>query len=141
GGFLAVGAAELAWIWLVPAVLAALAPRLGRLRLVAVAGALLPALLVLDPDQLREAAWNGFAPASVPLVVWLAVTLVPVLAMATWYVRHGFHSGPLGTLVLPMGWALATALGILMLARETPACTAVQFHAFHLACETTDDVR
>ncbi|MBA3394299.1 MAG: M20/M25/M40 family metallo-hydrolase [Deltaproteobacteria bacterium] len=147
-GFLALGAAELAWIWLVPAAAIALAPHLGRAGLFAVAITLLPAALVAAPDQLREAAWNGFAPATVPLVAWLVVTLLPVAAAVAWYVRHAVAhptrprpAGPLSTLVLPLGWALAMIIGILMLVADEPPCSAVQFHEFHLGCETRSEVR
>ncbi|MDQ3341885.1 MAG: M28 family metallopeptidase, partial [Myxococcota bacterium] len=69
---LAIGAAELAWIWLVPAVCASAAPFVGRAKIIALVPTLLPALLVLAPSQLREAAWNGFASRGMPLVGWIA---------------------------------------------------------------------
>jgi len=141
GAFLAVGAAELAWIWLVPAAVAAAGPRLGRARVLVVVAALLPAVLVLAPDQLREAAWNGFAPASIPLVAWLAAAGIPVIAAAAWCLRHASHSGPLGTLVLSLGWALAMIAGILMVLRAEPPCSASQFLEFHLGCEIRSGVR
>ncbi len=145
--FLALGAAELAWIWIVPAAVIALAPR-GRAGLVTVAVTLLPAALVAAPDQLREAAWNVFAPATVPLVAWLAATLLPVAAAVAWYLRHAAThptrprpAGALSTLVLPLGWALAMIIGILMLAIHEPPCSAAQFHEFHLGCEARSWVR
>jgi hypothetical protein len=79
----AIGAAELAWIWLVPAAITAIAPRLGRARIVGVLATLLPVVLVLTPNQLREAAWNGFLPTGVPLTVWLALFGLPVGAWET----------------------------------------------------------
>src|SRR5207302_527056 len=82
---LGLGAPELAWIWLVPAAIAALLPRVGIVAL------LLPVVLVLAPDQLREAAWNGFLPASVPLAAWLAVLGAPVALAVGHAVRR---SGP-----------------------------------------------
>jgi hypothetical protein len=39
-------------------------------------------------------------------------------------------------LVLALGCGLAIILGFLMLARFDPPCTALQFHEFHLSCET-----
>ncbi|MGN6104246.1 MAG: M28 family peptidase [Kofleriaceae bacterium] len=135
-----VGAAELAWIWLVPAALLAVAPRLGRARLVAVAGALVPAALILAPSQLREAVWNGFWPVGVPLSVVLAALVAPAVAAAAWYLRSRLHTGPLGTLVLPVGCAVAISVGTVMLVRLDRPCSGPQFHEFHLACEMSTEV-
>ena len=130
----AIGAAELAWIWLVPAAVAALAPRLGRARIV-IAIAVLPLVLVLDPDQLREAAWNGFLPTGMPLAGWLGLLGIPVVAAAGWLSRCRSQSGPLGTLVIPVGCLVAGILGIgLARAIEAP-CSRAQFLEFGLACE------
>lgn len=136
GGFwLAIGAAELAWIWLVPAVLAASAPFAGRAKILVLAPTLLPLLLVLAPAQLREAAWNGFLPASLPLAGWIALVGVPPLAACTYMLRDRSHSGPLGTFVLPMGCALAIVLGGAMEFCYEPPCTANRFGDLHLTCE------
>ncbi|HTR53738.1 MAG TPA: M20/M25/M40 family metallo-hydrolase [Kofleriaceae bacterium] len=132
--WLAVGAAELAWIWLVPAALAAVAPRLGRAAPLALVASVLPAALVLLPAQLREAAWNGFLPVSLPLAAWLALFLASPLGVAVWWSRRT-ASGPLGTLVLALGCGLAVAAGLGLLATDRPACTAQQFQHLHLACE------
>lgn len=128
-------AAELAWIWLVPAAALALAPRLGRLGALALPVALGPGVLVLLPNQLREAAWNGFWPVGVPLAVWVAANAVSPLAALAWWLRKAPSRGPLGALVLPMGCTLATLAGALVLLRTDPACTARQFRDFSLACE------
>jgi hypothetical protein len=133
--WLAVGAAELAWIWLVPAVCASAAPFVGRAKFFAVAPTLLPVLLVLAPSQLREAAWNGFAPPSLPLLGWIALVAVPPLAAVAYILRDRAYSGPLRTLVLPVGWALAITVGALMEFRYEAPCTATQFHELHLTCE------
>lgn len=130
---LAIGAAELAWIWLVPAALAALAPRLPRPGIWLI-GTLLPAVLVLAPAQLREAAWNGFLPQTLPLAAWLAVFLAAPAAGLAWVLRRS-RLGPLGTLVLPLGSVLAVAAGIAVLLAAHPACSPANFHHFHLACE------
>jgi len=135
GGFwLAVGAAELAWIWLVPAAFAAVAPRLGRAAPLAVIAALLPAGLVLFPAQLREAAWNGFLPVSLPLGAWLAVFVAAPVAAAAWWSRRA-PAGPLGTLVFALGCGLAVTTGLVLLATSHPTCTPQEFHDLHLACE------
>jgi hypothetical protein len=135
GACLAVGAAELAWVWLVPAALAALAPRLGRAAVLALAASVLPAVLVLAPAQLREASWNGFLPVALPLAAWLALFLAPPLALSAWLARRR-GAGPLGTLVLPMGCGLAVVAGLAGLAIAPPfICSAREFQHFHLACE------
>ena len=136
--WLVVGAAELAWIWLVPAASASIAPLLGRARVIALLPTLLPALLVLAPSQLREAAWNGFAPATMPLVGWVALVGLPPIAAAAYAFRR--HSGPLGTFLLPMGWALSIAIGAAMEIRYESPCSASQFHQLHLTCEISSGV-
>ena len=137
GGLLvSLGAAELAWIWLVPAAVIALAPRLGRAGIVAIAFAALPLACVLNPWQLREAAWNGFLPVSLPLSVWMAIVGMPTVATTAWWLRSSRRpAGPLGTLVLGMGCGLAVVLGLLFAVTYEPPCTAAKFEQFQLACE------
>ena len=138
---LAIGAAELAWIWLVPAAVIALAPRLGVLRWLAPIAAALPLVLVLSPDQLREAAWNGFLPLPLPLAALLASFTLPVLASLAWLLRRRGATGPLGAFVLPMGCLLSVIAGVVLVSRAHPPCTAADFNQFHLACEVTPRVR
>ncbi len=126
---LGAGAAELAWLWLVPAALLAIAPRIGML------ATLLPIVLVLAPDQVREAAWNGFLPTKVPLAAWVTALGIPTLAAAGWWARARVPTGPLRTLVLSVGCGLAVIAGTLWLATRTPTCTGPEFIRFHLACE------
>jgi len=140
-GCLLVGAAELAWLWLVPAACAALAPRLGRFALVAIAVGCLPGVLVLLPNQVREAAWNGFWPAGIPLAVWLGGFALAPLATLAWWLRRAGAPGPLGTLVLPLGCGLAMIAGVLVVLHARPACNAQEFLGFHLACEVSTGVR
>jgi len=140
-GWLLLGAAELAWIWLVPAAACAIAPRLGRAGLAAVALSALPGALTLTPDLLREAAWNGFLPDGLPLAAWLAAFLAAPLAAASWWMRKGPTPGPLGTLVLPVGSGLAIAAGVVVVLHARPPCNPMEFRAFHLACEVTRGVR
>ncbi len=139
--WLAVGAAELAWIWLVPALLAAVSPRLGRFGILTIAWLALPLALVLSPDQVREASWNGFLPVSMPLAVWIAGLGFPSFAGITWYLRARDRSGPLGTFVLPVGCLLAMIAGTLLLGTASASCTAARFQGFHLACEVPIEVR
>jgi hypothetical protein len=134
------GAAELAWIWLLPAAGIAAASRLGRVRWIALVAAALPAALLLDPDQLREAAWNRFLPSTVPLAMWIWITSLPVAASAAWLVRSRPPAGPLGTAVLSVGAALAILVGSVMLIRHAPPCSPSQFQEIHLACEAVTDV-
>jgi Peptidase family M28 len=140
-GCLWLGAAELAWIWLVPAAGAAVAPRLGRLGLVAIGLSVLPGVLVLAPDQLREAAWNGFWPAGIPLAAWIGGFALAPLAALAWWLRKRPAAGPLGTLVLPLGCGLATIAGVTLLLQAHPPCSPQQFHDLHLACEAALGVR
>jgi hypothetical protein len=141
--WLAAGAAELAWIWLVPAVLAALAPRLpwSVVRVVALAPLALPVALVLGPGQVREAAWNRFMSADLPFAIWIALLSFPIFAGLAWYLRSRDRSGPLGTFILPMGCLLAMISGTLLVVSASPPCSAAQFHSFHLACEVVSGVR
>ena len=64
---------------------------------------------------------------------------VPPIAAITYMLRAErdgrWHSGPLGTFVLPMGWALAILVGAALCLRHEPACTASQFDELHLTCE------
>lgn len=139
--WLVAGAAELAWIWLVPALVAALSPQLGRFRGLALVPLLLPLALVLAPTQVREAAWNGFLPPAVPFGVWIAILGFPSFGGIAWYLRARERSGPLGTLVLPLGCLLAMIIGVALVGSGAPSCSAAQFHGLGLACELTVGVR
>ncbi len=139
--WLASGAAELAWIWLVPAVLAAASPRLGRFGILTIAWLALPVILVLGPHQVREAAWNGFLPPFVPFGVWITTLGFPSFAGVAWYLRARERSGPLGTFVLPVGCLLAMITGLALVVSASPSCSAAKFHAFHLGCELDAGVR
>jgi hypothetical protein len=137
----AVGAAELAWVWLLPAALAAVSPRLGRLGILTIVTPVLPVVLVLGPHQAREAAWNGFLPPMVPFGVWITILGFPTFAGIAWYLRARSRSGPLGTLVLPVGCLLAIIIGVGLLVSASPTCTAAQFHEIGMACEVAAGVR
>jgi len=128
--FFALDAPELAWVWLVPAATVPLAPRVGRIALLPV---LLPPILVLAPAQLREAAFNGFLPP-LPLAALIAIVCAPTFAAAGWLFRRT-ALGPLGSLVLALGCALAVTSGALVLWISRPACSPAEFQQFHLACE------
>jgi hypothetical protein len=84
---------------------------------------------------MREAAWNGFAPPSLPFVVWLVLVGIPPIAVTAYTLRSRRQSGPLGTLVLPLGCGLAIIVGVLMVLRYEPPCTASQFFEFFFTCE------
>ncbi len=138
---MAIGAAELAWIWLVPAAVIAIAPRLGPLRGLAPVAAALPLLLVLAPNQLREAAWNGFFPPGLPLTALIAVFSLPVAAALAWLLRQRGQAGPLGAFVLPVGCLLSVIAGVVLVSRAHPPCSGANFSQFQLACEVTPEVR
>jgi hypothetical protein len=127
----AVGAAELAWIWLVPALVIAIAP--SPIGFVA---SLLPPILVLFPWQLREAVWNGFWPTSLPLVVAVAILAAPTIAAAAWmWTSRPRPPGPLGTLVLGVGCGLAVITGLSVAVTAKTTCSSAEFEQFGLACE------
>ena len=131
---LVLGAAEIAWIWLVPALALALAPRLRAAAPLAIAVTLLPLVLVLHPFQLREAAWNGFFPRSLPLAAWLGFLAIPLTLGLAWWLRRRRLAGPLGTLVLPVGCGLAILVGLVVAITADVPCTAAEFDSFHMAC-------
>ena len=133
--------AELAWIWLVPAAIVAAAPRAAVLRWLALPAAALPALLVLAPNQLREAVWNGFLPPGIPFALLLAVFALPVAAVGAYLVRRGGATGPLGSFVLPLGCLLSVITGVVLVLRAHPPCTPADFNQFGLACEVIPRVR
>lgn len=134
-GCLVLGAAELAWLWLVPGAAAAVAPRMGRFGLLAVLVGLLPGVLVLDPAILREAAWNGFWPIGIPLAVWIAAFAASPLLVLAWWLRKAAPAGPLASLVMPLAGVGATVAGLVLLANSPAVCTAQQFSQARLACE------
>jgi hypothetical protein len=138
--WIAIGAIEIAWVWLVPALVAATAPLLGRARVLALVPTLLPAVLVLAPAQLREAVWNGFASPAMPLVGWITLVAIPPITAAAYALRARGHSGPLGTLVLPLGCALAILVGTALVLRYEAPCTAAQFRELSLTCEIASGV-
>lgn len=127
----ATGAAELAWIWLVPALVIAIAP--PPIGLVA---SLVPPILVLMPWQLREAAWNGFWPVSLPLAASIALLAAPTVATAAfaWSSRPTRH-GPLATLVLGVGCGLAVVTGLLVAVTTKTTCSSAEFAQFSVACD------
>ena len=130
GVLLALGAAELAWIWLLPA--AATAIGLGVLQL-------LPIVLVLAPSQIREAVWNGFWPTAVPLAIWLTALGLPAIAEAASISRRD-RVGPLGVLVLPVGCGLAMIAGVTLLFSAHPRCAFSENRQFDLTCEVDPGV-
>jgi hypothetical protein len=124
---IAMGAAEVAWIWLVTAAAIALLPApLG------VIVSLLPAVLVLHPLQLREASWNGFLPPSLPIAVVVSVLLVPTVATLA---SRRTHTGPLGSLVLTVGCGLLVIGGLVVAVTQPLPCSALEFGRFSLACD------
>jgi hypothetical protein len=128
---LAIGAAELAWIWLVAGAAIAILPAP-----LALLFSLLPAVLVLQPLQLREASWNGFLPPALPLAVVVSLLLVPSIATGAWWLRSSrTHIGPLGSLVLTVGWGLLVIGGLVVAVTQDPPCSAAEFGRFHLACD------
>jgi hypothetical protein len=125
------GAAELAWIWLVPALVIAVAPSP-----VGFVASLLPPILVLFPWQLREAAWNGFWPTSLPLVASIALLAAPTIAIAAFaWTSRPRRPGPLGTLVLGVGCGLAVVTGLSVAVTTKTTCSSAEFAQFSVACD------
>jgi hypothetical protein len=130
--WLATGAAELAWIWLIPAATLAFVRRWP----LCAAIALLPLALVLAPSQVREAAWNGFLPAAIPAAVLLGGLGASGAAAGGYLARRGkTASGPLGTLGIVVGCGLAVVAGSTYIVASHPACNSERFEQFNLACE------
>ena len=128
---LAIGAPELAWIWLVAGAAIAILPAP-----LALLFSLLPAVLVLQPLQLREASWNGFLPPALPIAGVVSLLLVPPIATGAWWLRsRRTHIGPLGSLVLTVGWGLLLIGGLVVAITRDPPCSAAEFERFHLACD------
>jgi hypothetical protein len=136
--WLVLGAAEVAWIWLVPAaVLAGVRrrPKGEKGESVPIMASLLPVVLLLAPAQLREAAWNGFLPIGVPPAMWVGVLSIPVVAAVAGWARGGSANGPLGSLVLSVGCGLAVIAGVAVVVLSHPSCNNAQFEHFQLACD------
>lgn len=126
-GLLALGAHEIAWLPLAAAVLlcaAALAP--GRAAPLLLFGlSLAPLFPALSPSFLREALFNGFYPAVLPLPFFLAIILTP----------HAIAAVPLLGRALPLRaglprWAAAVPAAILV---ALALAAAIGFH--HLPCD------
>jgi hypothetical protein len=132
--WLVLGAAELAWIWLAPALVIALAPRMRAAAPLAIPITAIPLILALRPMQLREAAFNGFLPA-LPLAIWLGFLAIPPVATTIWWLRQRSRFGPLGTLVLGVGCGLAVIVGLVVAVTYDSPCSAAKFDQFRLACE------
>lgn len=96
---------------------------------------------MVTPHQLREAAWNGSLPPSLPLAVWVSVFMMPGVAGVAWSLRRRGALGPLGAFVLPMGCVLAIVAGAVLVSRAPTRCSAAEFNQIQLACERTPRVR
>jgi len=132
---LALGAAELAWVWLVPAALLAIASSVRVLTWLAVLASLLPAVLTLHPLRLREAAWNGFLPSQLPLALVVGVFGMSTAAAVAWALRRRPAAGPLGPLALGLGCALLVIAGVVVAVTAPTPCSMLNFMKFSLACE------
>jgi hypothetical protein len=138
----AIGAAEIAWLWLAPAAVLAVAPVMPRIVQlpVVVAATVTPAVLVLWPPRLREGVWNGFLPPAIPLALWIGVIAIPCAGAIAWWLR-GRRAGPLGTLVLSLGCGLAVVAGVAVAMTSHSPCSALEFNRLNLACEVGAGVR
>ena len=130
---LLVGVFELAWLPLLLGAGLAVTLRPGKRW--AIAGwtaAVIPVLLVLAPGFVREASYNGFLPAGVPMTAVLAVVTFPLslaafdLAGRRWPPR----ASPVVTALL-----VALVVTTAILATRPPPCSADAFERDGLACE------
>ncbi len=136
-----IGAAELAPLWLGSALLLALAPRLGRHAWLAVALAAYPLWFLLDPARLREMIFHHFVPSSLPISLWVAFHLAPLLLASAYLVRAGHNRqprGPLRAFLWPTIGFMAILVGSAMWVIHRPTCNAEAFALRNLACEMTE---
>lgn len=135
GFLLAFDAWELSWLWLLPALLLAAAPRLGRAAPLALALALVPTALLFEPAHLREAFYQGAYPLALPLAGWLTLQLLPHALAAVWWLAPRPRPSP-GREIFALGTSLAfVALGTSLLVTTVPTCSQTAFHLSGLACE------
>jgi Peptidase family M28 len=131
----ALDAWELAWLWLVPAALLAIAPRCGSAGWVPLSLAAAASCLLVGPHHLREAMFNGFFSSSIPLALWLTVTFLPHALAYLWWRACRPRPGPgREALALLLG-LLAVAAGTALYVTILPVCTPDSFAARGLSCE------
>ena len=87
-----------------------------------------------QPNQLREAAWNGFLPPTIPFAAWITALAISPIAAVAWWSRSR-RASVLGTLVLAVGCALAVAIGATGLVLDESRCSALDFSRLQLGCE------
>lgn len=135
GALIAFDAWELSWLWLLPALLLAAAPRLGLAAPLALALAAVPTALLLEPAHLREAYYQGAYPLALPLAGWLTLQLLPHALAALWWLAPRPRPSP-GREIFALGASLAfVALGTSLLVTTVPTCSQTAFHLSGLACE------
>ncbi len=135
------GAAELAPLWLGSALLLAIVPRLGRHAWLALAVAAYPLWFLLDPARLREMIFHHFVPSSLPISLWVAFHLAPLLLASAYVVRAGHNRrprGPLRAFLWPTIAFMAILVGSAMWVIHRPTCNAEAFALRNLACEMTE---
>lgn len=141
---LVIGAAELAPLWLGAALLLAAAPRLGRFAWLAVALAAYPLWFLLDGARLREMIFHHFVPTHLPISLWVAFHLAPLL-LAWAYVLRASHNrqprGPLRAFLLPTVAFLLILAGVATWVIHQPTCRAEALTLRNLACEMPDEPR
>jgi Peptidase family M28 len=131
---------ELAWIWLLPAALLALAPRLGRFGWAALLVAVVPTCALLGPDHLREAMFQGFFPPALPLAGWIILHALPHALAAIWWYGPRPRPGP-GREAISLALSVAAiALGTSLLVTLRPLCTPERFDLAGLSCERGADL-
>jgi hypothetical protein len=128
-------AAELAWLWLVPAALLAWAPRLGpKLGAVAVVLAIVPTAPLVAPSLLRELYFHGFLPMG-PITLVLAIHGITVALALAHLAARVRNWGPGLTFALPAIAAAAIATGVAVMTTYQPPCRAHDLMTQRLSCE------
>jgi hypothetical protein len=131
---LAIGAAELAWLGLIPAALLAWAPRGRVLGVIAAVLAIVPGLALLSPGLLRELYFHGFMPTNM-ITAWLAATGLTTALVAAHLASRVRGWGPGATFAIPAAAVASIVAGIAVTALDRPACTADQLALRSLTCE------
>ncbi len=136
---MAVGATEVAWLWLLSAALHGAMPWLrgANLSKLVVLAAVLPLLGPTSPGFLREGVFNGFFPAAMPLAAYLGLLVLPQALALTYYLLR-FPPRPRFRIPRWAGNAVAAALAIaciVALLAPAPRCTGNAYRAQGLACE------
>lgn len=136
GAVAAVDAWELAWLWLLPAALLAVAPHCGKWGWLLLVAAVLPTLLLVDPHHLRELAfYEVYRVEDVRIGAWIAVNFAPHALAAVWWTARRPRGSP-GRQLAVLGISLAlVSAGTALYSTITNGCEESLFLRYGLSCE------